>query len=46
MALRRAFCVFYKALGPDDQVTLGVYGQMKQVDENLDINDIYHLPYN
>jgi len=45
LGLRRAFCVFFKSLGPNDSVTLGVHQQMVQVDENLDRADISHLPY-
>jgi hypothetical protein len=34
--LRRAFCVFFKSLGPHDEVTLSVHQQVQQIDLNLD----------
>ena len=43
--LRRAFCVFFKSLGPQDEVTLSVYQQMRHIDTNLDTHELDHVPY-
>lgn len=38
--LRRAFCVFFKAFGPEDEVTLAAFRQVQQVDVNLQDTDL------
>jgi len=43
--LRRAFCVFFKSLGPHDEVTQSVHQSMTQVDANLDNTDLVDVPY-
>ena len=43
--LRKSFCVFFKSLGPHDEVTLSVHQQMEQLDLNLDNKDLLNVPY-
>lgn len=42
--IRRAFTVFYKCFGPQDQITLSAYEQLKSIETNVD-SKLDQVPY-
>ena len=42
--MRRAFAVFYKAFGPQDEVTLSSYEQLMAIETTLD-SQLHQVPY-